>query len=114
MVQPLPLDAERLQAVLDDAVRRLRAEFGACDVYLFGSYAEGRAGPQSDLDFLVVVPDSDEGYYERVFRAIAALSGLGVPKDVIVYSRSEYEQRMAAPASFARVIAETGKLLHAA
>jgi predicted nucleotidyltransferase len=34
--------------------RRLREQFGVEHVYLFGSQATGRAGPDSDFDFLIV------------------------------------------------------------
>ena len=45
------------QEVIEEMTRRL-VEFSRPDrIYLFGSEARGEAGPDSDLDFLVVVPD---------------------------------------------------------
>jgi predicted nucleotidyltransferase len=43
-------------------------------IFLFGSHARGDAGPDSDLDFLVVVPDSLGSRYMRsvAVRALVA------------------------------------------
>lgn len=52
---------------------------------LFGSHARGEAGPDSDLDFLVVEPDLVDRHGEMV-RLGRAVRSLGVPVDVIVVS----------------------------
>lgn len=44
--------------VLAEVVRRLVEAYGPERIYLFGSVARGDAGPHSDYDILVVVPDS--------------------------------------------------------
>ena len=43
---------------LAEIVRRIVAAYEPERVYLFGSYARGDAGPDSDYDILVVVPGS--------------------------------------------------------
>lgn len=103
-----------LESLLSEAVSRLRREFDPCAVYLFGSHAEGRAGAWSDLDLLVVVPESGEDFYRRSARAHRALRGLGVPKDVMVYTADEFDSRAALPVSFERVVRDRGRLLYAA
>lgn len=42
---------------LEDVTKRL-ANLGAVEVWLFGSHANGRATPESDVDLLVVGPKS--------------------------------------------------------
>ena len=42
---------------LDDIVERLKHAYDPERIYLFGSRARGDEGPDSDFDFLVVVPD---------------------------------------------------------
>lgn len=44
-------------AVPDDLLRPVVAYFAPCKVILFGSYARGEAGPDSDYDLLVVIDD---------------------------------------------------------
>ncbi len=63
-----PLDRRR-EAAIADFLRRLRSalEGHLVDVRLFGSVARGDAGPDSDIDILVVVqPDDDRARLERV------------------------------------------------
>jgi len=60
-------------------------------IYLFGSHARGDAGPDSDFDFLVVVPDSKLSRYERAVQARRILGKIGVAVDIIVLTRTEWE-----------------------
>ena len=89
MVAWSPEYVERLVA---DAVERLRREFNPEAIYFFGSVAEGRGGPHSDLDFLVVVGESTENKLERIGRGLRALAGMPVAKDVIVSTRAEFDR----------------------
>jgi len=45
------------QQAIEEITRRLVEFYSPLRIYLFGSEARGDAGPDSDLDFLVVVPD---------------------------------------------------------
>jgi predicted nucleotidyltransferase len=48
------MGVELLQAKREE-IRRIAAKHGAYNVRIFGSFARGDAGPQSDLDLLVSV-----------------------------------------------------------
>ena len=109
-----PLTPANLEAKLDEVLQRLRKALSPVAIYLYGSYAYGNPGPDSDLDLLVVVEDSSDDPYTRDVRAYKALSGLGIPKDVQVYTRREFEERAALPVSFERTVKTKGKLLHVA
>jgi predicted nucleotidyltransferase len=108
------LTPEQLDALLADIGRRLKAEFGPCRFYLFGSYAAGLPLPESDLDLMVVIPESSESPLRRCVRAVRALSGVRVPKDVIVRTEAEFERRAGWASSLERTVKEKGRLLHAA
>jgi predicted nucleotidyltransferase len=108
------LSGAELEQKLGEIVRRLRERFSPVAIYLFGSYAYGQASPHSDIDLLVVVEDSPLDPFERDAQAYLALCGLGVPKDVQVYTRAEFEQRSALPVSFERTVKAKGKLIYAA
>ncbi|NIQ85536.1 MAG: nucleotidyltransferase domain-containing protein, partial [Acidobacteria bacterium] len=43
--------------LLADVVRRLVDAYAPERIYLFGSSARGEAGPDSDYDLLLIVPD---------------------------------------------------------
>ncbi len=77
--------------ILEEMVRRLVATFHPEYIYLYGSRARGEAGPDSDYDLMLVVSDSQVPRYRRNQQAFRALCGLGVPKEVIVFTRAEFE-----------------------
>lgn len=66
-----------------EAVARLVAAADPLQIVVFGSVARGDAGPDSDLDLLVVMPDGTD---RRAARRVLSLSlaHLEVPKDVVV------------------------------
>lgn len=80
-------------SVINQAAQRLIAVArGPVKVILFGSYARGDAGEDSDLDLLVVEKDLPDptGEYVRLREAIGAV-GVGV--DLLVFSEAEFERR---------------------
>ena len=108
------LKPEQLEEMLAEVVERLRAAFSPVAIYLFGSYAYGTPESGSDLDLLVVVEDDPRNIYDRDAAAYAALGNLGFPKDVMVYTRVEFEERATLPVSFERTVKRKGKLLYVA
>lgn len=60
-------------------------------VLIFGSYARGEAGPDSDLDILII-RDSDERPVVRRRKALILLKGSGVPKDIFILTPGEFEE----------------------
>jgi predicted nucleotidyltransferase len=77
-------------------------------IYVFGSYARGQAGPDSDLDFLVVVPDSGKTRYQRAVEARGLVRDIHVPKDIIVLTRAEWEKELKAPCSLSSTALREG------
>ncbi|HZU04751.1 MAG TPA: nucleotidyltransferase domain-containing protein [Chloroflexota bacterium] len=100
--------------VLAEIVRRLVAAYQPERIYLFGSVARGEAGPDSDYDLLVVVPDDAPPARKRSRLAYEALRGTGAAADVLVCTHSYFEARRHLKASLPGTILREGKLLHAA
>ncbi len=92
--------------------QRLQEALGAEQVYLFGSHARGSAGPDSDLDFLVVVAESTGTRYQRAVEARYAVDGIKFPSDIIVLTRAEWEWELRAPCSLSSTVAREGIALH--
>lgn len=105
------LTPEQLDGKLAEIIRTLRDALAPLEIYFFGSYAYGTPAPHSDLDLLVVVEDSDLTAFDRDAIAYRALSDLGVAKDVMVYTRSEFDRRAALPVSFERTVKTKGRRL---
>lgn len=99
---------------LDEIVRRLVIAYEPERIYLFGSHARGDAGPDSDLDLLVIVPDDATPERRRSRLAYEVLRGTGVAADVVVWSRDYFERRREVPASLPAVVYREGRLLHVA
>jgi predicted nucleotidyltransferase len=100
--------------VLAEIVRRLVEVYQPDRIYLFGSQARRDAGPDSDYDLMVVVPDDASPERRRSRLAYLRLWGTGAAADVLVWTRSAFERRLHVEASLPAVIASEGKLLHAA
>jgi predicted nucleotidyltransferase len=61
-------------------------------VVLFGSYARGEAGPDSDLDLLIIEPGEVTERRAESARLRRELRGLEVGLDVIVVSAQHVEE----------------------
>jgi predicted nucleotidyltransferase len=113
-LQPLDSGLLARDPVLAEIVRRLVEAYQPERIYLFGSVARGEAGPDSDYDILVVVPASDLPGYRRDQLAYRTLRGIRAAKDVLVWTREEFERRLHLPASLPATVVREGKLLYAA
>lgn len=102
----------KVKSVIDDAMRRLVAEFRPEQVWLFGSYAWGEPNEDSDLDFFVIVSESRVNSLRRAQDAHRALRGLQMPKDVIVRTRAEVERIRTLRPTLAYKILNEGRLLY--
>ncbi len=101
-----------VETLLQEMTRRLVAEFQPCQIYLFGSHAWGKPNEDSDVDLLVIVPDSDEPSRERGLRARTCLKDLRVAKDILVKTQAEIDWAGWVYASLESEILECGVKLH--
>jgi len=97
---------------LAEAVRRLVEVYQPERIYLFGSVARGDAGPDSDYDLLVVVPDEAPPARRRSRLAYEALRGTGTAADVLVCTHSYFEDRRTLKASLPGTVLREGRLIH--
>jgi predicted nucleotidyltransferase len=98
--------------LLEEAIARLVKAFNPEAIYLFGSHAWGEPTHDSDVDFFVVVHESDERPVKRAQRAHIALIGLNFPKDVIVRTRFEVEEGGRVPSSVTSTVLKKGRRLY--
>lgn len=103
-VNTIPLEARMIATRLNEGLSPER-------IYLFGSHARGNAGPDSDLDFLVVVASSDKSRYERAVEAHTLVRGIAAPNDIIVLTRAEWETQIKAPSSLCSTVLREGILI---
>ncbi len=97
---------------LREITQRLVEMFHPEQVILFGSYAWGTPTADSDVDVMVIVPESDLSDYQRAVLGHRSLSGLGISKDVIVRTRAEFDALRDVRASLEYKIARQGRVLY--
>ena len=110
----LPHLAEEDVCALARILARLIDAYQPERIYLSGSKARGDAGPDSDFDLLVVVPDSAPAECKRSSLAYEVLRGTGTAADVLVWTRGAFESRLHLAASLPATVVREGALLHAA
>ena len=84
-------DMQPDREILDTLVKRILETAQPLRIILFGSAAEGRMGPDSDLDVLVIMQDGTHRRRtaQQVYRCLA---GIGVPKDIVVVTQSDVRE----------------------
>lgn len=97
---------------LDEIVRRLVDEFHPERIILFGSRAWGRPTEDSDLDVLVIVERTDETPARRSTRAYRCTRGVGVPMDLLVWTREETDRQARTWTTLASEVLERGIVLY--
>lgn len=80
-----------ISTAVEEAVHRLVGAANPSKIILFGSHARGDHTEESDLDFLVILPEVTDRRADMV-RLQVCLSGLGVPTDVLVFSEAQVEK----------------------
>lgn len=99
------------QEKIQEMVRRLVALFHPEKIILFGSYARGTAGPDSDVDLLVVKSLTGSKRREQLNMRIA-LHGMGLAKDIVVVTPEELEEYKDLVGTVIRPALREGKVLY--
>lgn len=76
--------------LIQNAVERIVDRVQPRRIFLFGSAARGEMHEDSDLDFLVVIPDGRD-CMETAFMLHRCLRGLGRPKDIVVICEKDLQ-----------------------
>lgn len=99
--------------IIEEVKKRLVEKYNPIAIYLFGSYAWGNPTEDSDLDLLIIIEKSNERRYKRQRIGFDALWGLGIPKDLFVYTKEEFEQSLKDAMSLCSKIKREGVVLYA-
>ncbi len=99
------------QEKIQEMVRRIVARFRPEKIILFGSYARGTAGPDSDVDLLVVKHLTNSKRQDQLAIRIA-LHGIGLAKDIIVVTPEELEEYQDLVGTIIRPALREGRVLY--
>jgi predicted nucleotidyltransferase len=93
-------------------VRRIIRRFHPERIILFGSHASGKAGPDSDVDLLVVMPITGSKSKKQIEIGVA-LHDIRIPKDIIVTTPEEFEWRKEIVGTIEFPVVKEGIVLYA-
>lgn len=99
--------------IIEEIKNRLVKAYNPLEIYLFGSHAWGMPTEDSDLDLLIVVEHSDLKRHQRTYTASDALADMMVPKDIVVYTKTEFNKRSNDVTTLCYKIKRQGKVLYA-
>ncbi len=106
-----PISQDKIAELLAEIARRIVAVSDPEQIILFGSYARGEAGPDSDLDLLVIKEGVEMPRQESI-RLRRALRGLLVPIDVIVATPQQIKQHRHTIGLIYRPALQEGSILY--
>jgi HEPN domain-containing protein/predicted nucleotidyltransferase len=99
------------KAQIDRMAKRIAKRFHPEKIILFGSHARGDAGPDSDVDLLVVMPLDGCGS-DKAEEIREALDDMVVPKDIIVTSPEDFAWRKEIVGTIEWPATHEGKVLY--
>ncbi len=99
-------------SVFARVAERLKKEYSATQVIVYGSVGRGEATIHSDIDLLVVAPSTEKAYL-RMARVLALIRDLsrGLPLSPIVLTQEELRERLARKDAFIEEILNEGTIL---
>lgn len=94
-----------------EIVNRIALNYNPEKIILFGSYANGLANEDSDID-LLVVKDTTEPKFKRSIEIQRLLIGTKLPVDILVYTNDEFEKEKLNRYSFIFSAIQGSKLMY--
>ena len=108
----MPKSNGNFQGQIKRLVSRIVKQFNPGRIILFGSHARGQAGPDSDVDLMVIMPVKGSKR-EKAVEIGVALHEIDLAKDVIVVRPDEFAWRKDVMGTIEWPAAREGKVLYA-
>jgi predicted nucleotidyltransferase len=96
---------------IDHAIKTIVEQFHPIKIILFGSWARGSVGPDSDVDLLVVM-DVEGSKRRQAVEIDLALSDRTFPLDLIVVTPEEFEKYRDVIGHILYPVVREGKVLY--
>lgn len=103
------MENEEIFLRIKKIAERLRKEYNASQVILYGSYARGEETRDSDIDLFVIAPTKDR-FFKRMAQVRSLIRDLrnGLPVAPIVLTYEETKNRLRIGDQFIKEILEKG------
>lgn len=105
---------KEIKKIISEITRKIREKYHPEKIILFGSYAYGKPGNDSDID-LFIVKNTKKRRIDRFVevKRIAYDSERNIPFSPLVYTSKEIKERIALGDDFVAEILKRGKVLYA-
>jgi predicted nucleotidyltransferase len=101
-----------VQALIDRVVKRIVKRFRPEKIILFGSHARAEAGPDSDVDLLVVM-DFEGSKLDKMVDLRGTAHDIAVPVDILVTTPKDFAWRKDVVGTIEWPAFREGKVLYA-
>lgn len=98
--------------LINEIIRRIVDAVNPLKIILFGSWAYGKPRKGSDIDLLVTVEKTDLPRHKMAVKVYEALTGILIPKDIVVYTSKEIDEWSGVPEAFITTILRKGKVIY--
>ena len=99
--------------IIEEVKSRLIETYDPLEIYIFGSYAWGTPDEESDLDLLIVIDETDQNRYKLLTKGHRVLIDLDISKDILIYTKNEFEERAENLSTLGYQIKHKGKKIYA-
>ncbi|TSC77735.1 MAG: DNA polymerase beta domain-containing protein [Parcubacteria group bacterium Gr01-1014_33] len=103
---------QAIEQKIKEIVQKIVNEYQPEKIILFGSWAWGTPGKDSDVD-LFIVKKSEQSQFERIREVKRIIFGTDIATDVLVYTPEQVERRSALGDPLVKKILSSGRLLYA-
>jgi len=98
--------------VLGEVVRRLVEVYHPERIYMFGSVARGEAGPDSDYDLMILLPETAPRELRSEDIGYRVLRGIHAAADLLVLTRRDFDRQLHLKASLPATVVREGRTLY--
>jgi predicted nucleotidyltransferase len=100
-----------IENILDEFKHRIVPRSQSQRIILFGSYAVGRPGPDSDIDLLIVM-DVEGSTRKKANEIDLLMSDRSIPMDFLVLTPEQYERQKNIIGTVVRQADQEGKVIY--
>ncbi len=100
------------ESIIQESVNRLAFTYTPLAIYLFGSYAWGQPHADSDLDFLIVMPDDKPLNLSLHILGKQALKNMDISTDIVINHKYFFVERSKHPSTLQYKIKKEGILVY--
>ena len=100
-----------IQSILDEVIHRIVSRFNPLKIILFGSYASGLPGPDSDIDLLIVM-EVQGSVRQKANEIDMLMADRNIPMDFLVLTRDQYERQKGLIGTIVHQAEKQGKVIY--